>query len=531
MLSDRLQNLETLLREMREENDKKINELKNELACERAAREKEVSSLTVRLSQAEESLSHQEEETSKIWEIQLKREQEVHEVQEEERQRKEEVEAHPFTVIKVSRDKDLWEQTGSDQTFDLVDHEHVRSFHLPNQMLFADFQREVEREVGVPVASQRFWLGLVCGAHAMDLRLLSQSFPTPFSPYPPVSSPSLTRLLFQNRPMVPLHERAKDDILLFLKFYNLVTETLRYVGRLFVKLGQTPADVRGKVNEICGLAPTDDILLFEEIKFELSVMCEALDRTVTFKGGQLEDAVCNAPTRSAERVWRLGLPGVVGVVVGVRSKEHTYDEVVARLAEELGLNDPSKIRLTTHNCYSEQPKPRPSNILYFETLDIPLPELQSLKTLRISFHNSKAEEVSVHNIRLPKKSTVADVLADLKSKVELSHPEVELRMLQLFNNKIFKTFPLTEQIECINDQVIHVYHFNRDVEEKNQALHTFGDPFFLVVGRTETVAELRRRIQAKLGVADKEFAEWRFAFVALGKPVYLHDSEVMATRF
>ncbi|CAI5981532.1 unnamed protein product [Closterium sp. NIES-64] len=296
--------------------------------------------------------------------IQLKQEQEVHEVQEEERQRKEEVEAHPFTVIKVSRDKDLWEQTGSDQTFDLVDHEHVRSFHLPNQMLFADFQREVEREnhtyrstrllnaakEGMTVRGGEVGERGGGGGRGERVRQVRDS----------------------NRPMVPLHERAKDDILLFLKFYNLVTETLRYVGRLFVKLGQTPADVRGKVNEICGLPPTDDILLFEEIKFELSVMCEALDRTVTFKGGQLEDAVCNAPTRSAERVWRLGLPGVLVHFRRLEkpnedafclelSKEHTYDEVVARLAEELGLNDPSKIRLTTHNCYSEQPKPRPSS--------------------------------------------------------------------------------------------------------------------------------------------------------------------------
>lgn len=34
-----------------------------------------------------------------------------------------------------------------------------------------------------------------------------------------------------------------------------------------------------------------------------------------------------------------------------------------------------------------------SDILYFETLDLPLPELQGLKTLKITFHNSKTEEV------------------------------------------------------------------------------------------------------------------------------------------
>lgn len=42
-----------------------------------------------------------------------------------------------------------------------------------------------------------------------------------------------------------------------------------------------------------------------------------------------------------------------------RSKLFTYDDVVERVARQLGLDDPSKIRLTSHNCYSQQPKPQP----------------------------------------------------------------------------------------------------------------------------------------------------------------------------
>nr|GFB16768.1 ubiquitin carboxyl-terminal hydrolase 12-like [Tanacetum cinerariifolium] len=41
------------------------------------------------------------------------------------------------------------------------------------------------------------------------------------------------------------------------------------------------------------------------------------------------------------------------------SKLHTYDDVVERVAHKLNLDDPSKIRLTPHNCYSQQPKPNP----------------------------------------------------------------------------------------------------------------------------------------------------------------------------
>ncbi|KAI8011983.1 Ubiquitin carboxyl-terminal hydrolase 13, partial [Camellia lanceoleosa] len=39
------------------------------------------------------------------------------------------------------------------------------------------------------------------------------------------------------------------------------------------------------------------------------------------------------------------------------SKLHNYDDVVERVARHLGLDDPSKIRLTSHNCHSQQPKP------------------------------------------------------------------------------------------------------------------------------------------------------------------------------
>ena len=91
-----------------------------------------------------------------------------------------------------------------------------------------------------------------------------------------------------------------------------------------------------------------------------------------------------------------------------------------------------------------------SDILYYEVLDIPLPELQGLKTLKVAFHHATKDEVSlltkelfflcplavfyrncceqilwlpcfqvtIHTIRLPKQSTVGDVLNDLKTKVK-----------------------------------------------------------------------------------------------------------------
>ncbi|GFZ00273.1 ubiquitin-specific protease 12 [Actinidia rufa] len=109
------------------------------------------------------------------------------------------------------------------------------------------------------------------------------------------------------------------------------------------------------------------------------------------------------------------------------SKLQTYNDVVERVASHLGLDDPSKIRLVSHNCYSQYREVehlsdmlvhynQTSDILYYEVLDIPLPELQGLKTLKVAFHHATKDEVIIHTIRLPKQNTVGDVINDLRTK-------------------------------------------------------------------------------------------------------------------
>ncbi|XP_057843472.2 ubiquitin C-terminal hydrolase 13 isoform X2 [Cryptomeria japonica] len=252
------------------------------------------------------------------------------------------------------------------------------------------------------------------------------------------------------------------------------------------------------------------------------------------------------------------------------SRLYTYDDVVDRVAHKLGLDDPSKIRLTGQNCFSQKPKPRPikyrgvdylsemlvhynktSDILYYEVLDIPLPELQGLKTLKVFFRHSTKDEVSVHNIRLPKQSAVADVINDLKTKVELSNADAEIRLLDVFYYKIYKIFPLDEKVENINDfywtlraeeipeeeknlgpndRLIHVYHFKKDAS-RNDMVKNFGEPFFLLIHEGEILAEVKQRIQKKLQVSDDEFAKWKFAFLSQGEPDYLQDTDIVSSRF
>ncbi|RWW64309.1 hypothetical protein BHE74_00028461, partial [Ensete ventricosum] len=130
-------------------------------------------------------------------------------------------------------------------------------------------------------------------------------------------------------------------------------------------------------------------------------------------------------------VWMAILP--------ILSKLSTYDDVVERVARQLGLDDPSKIRLTSHNCYSQQPKPQPIKFRGLEHLS----------------------EMLVHY-----------------NQVELSRPDAELRLLEVFYHKIYKQ------------------------------VQNFGEPFFLVIREGETLADVKIRVQKKLQVPDEEFSKY-----------------------
>ncbi|OIT07219.1 ubiquitin carboxyl-terminal hydrolase 13 [Nicotiana attenuata] len=464
---------------------------------------------------------------------------------------------------------------------------------------------EVAKELGIPVPFQRFWIWAKRQNHTYrpNRPLSPQEELQTVGQLREVSNKTNTAelklFLEVNHGLdllpIPLPEKSKDDILLFFKLYDPAKEELRYIGRLFVKSSSKPTDILGKLNELAGFAPDQEIELFEEIKFEPSVMCERLDKKASFRFSQIEDGdiICFQKKPSPEVEEQVRYPDVSSFLEYVKNrqivhfralekpkevdfclelaKSNTYDEVVDKVAQRLGVDDPSKIRLTPHNCYSQQPKPNPikyrsvdhlvdmlihynqiSDILYYEVLDIPLPELQCLKTLKVAFHHSTKDEIEILNIRLPKQSTVGDVLNEIKSKVDLSRQDAELRLLEVFYHKIYKIFPLTEKIENINDQywtlraeeipeeekklgphdrLIHVYHFTKETPQNQMQVQNFGEPFFLVIHEGETLAEIKVRIQKKLQVPNEEFSKWKFAFLSLGRPDYLQDSDIVSSRF
>lgn len=529
---------------------------------------------------------------------------------EKEKRQKEKAEAHLYCHLKIATDKDLADQVGRTRYFDLVDHDNVKSYRIKKQTKFSDFKKTVADDLGIPVEKQRYWTWARRQNHTyrparplradeeelslMDLREhREQGGPT-------TKHALMDLKLFLETPFpepaAPLHKVSKHEIFLFFKLYEPQTETLTYVGRLFAHKNMRLQELFPFMCRIAGFPEDTELDCFEEIKFDPSVMCERIDKRYTLSPqAQLEDGdiVCFQRLLQPEEVQNHRHPYVKGFLEYIRNRrlvnfrkledpkedgctlellrDMTYDQVSEALAQHLKLDNPKLLRLTQHNAYSHQPQRTPikfqainrleqmlqhgnhtNEILYYEILDIPLDELEKLKTLKVAFHSEKTELASEHSIRLPRESNVGDVLNELKKVLDSEYAEKKFRLMEVFNSKVFKVCDPEENIETINDaywnlraevipedqlvvkegeRLIHVYHFNSD-KENPQHITIFGDPFFLKIREDEKLGEIKQRIQAKLGVADEEFSKWKFAFVSIRyPPEHLTDDDTVAGRF
>ncbi|EFJ18164.1 hypothetical protein SELMODRAFT_113245, partial [Selaginella moellendorffii] len=263
--------------------------------------------------------------------VRLKRE-----YDDKEKKRKEKSEAHLYTVIKVvTREDDISEQIGRDIFFDLVDHDRIHSFRVLKQLPFAKFKEEVSKEFNVPVNCQRFWLWAKRQNHTYrPSRPLNEQEESQMVGNIKETATNKTyngelRLFLEIQKAqdtyIPLSpsEKTKDDILLFLKLYIPDKEDLRYAGKLMVKANGRAADIVEKLNEIAGYPSGEEILLFEEIKFDPNVMCEPIDKKLTFRDSQLEDGdiICFQKAVSKEDSQQLSLPNVAMFLEHVRSRQ------------------------------------------------------------------------------------------------------------------------------------------------------------------------------------------------------------------
>lgn len=539
---------------------------------------------------------------------------------EKERRKKEKAEAHLYTLVRVSTDDDFAQQIGTSRFFDLVDHEKVKTFKMSRKAPFSELRQLVAKEMGVPAELQRFWKWAKRqnGTYRPALPLVVESEDQPIStvkesaPLRNTRPGVMTTLnLFLETPLSPgsilTTLRPKLDVMLFFKHYcpDVQPPALQYVGRRLV-----PKDT--KIKELhpllCGLGSlnkTQGLEIYEEVKFEPSVMVERLAPSVTLAAGQLEhgDILIFQRQLSQAEVSAMQCPTAKDFMNFVRNRQpvmfkalddlqgeaviqiellntDSYDDVSRALATKLGLDHPLKLRLTGQNHLTKLPKPqairyrqfeslqdmlmagsynqasvmRPPqpSILWYEIIDLPLPDYENLLSFRVSYHNSKLEEVSQHDVRVSKAASIHELLEELRPMLPAeAHGTCPLRLMEVYQWKIWQLFDPRDRVDTIGDNawhlrvevvpeeeveldqgdMLHVHCLQVAEEAGNQRALACADPFIMRLGPEETVGELRQRVQQKLDIPAEEFASsWKPMLCTFGGAEALADDLVVVSR-
>ncbi|KAL5701003.1 ubiquitinyl hydrolase 1 [Ranunculus cassubicifolius] len=489
---------------------------------------------------------------------------------EKEQKKKEIAEALLYTTIKVARDKDLFEQIGKDIYFDLVDHDKVQGVRVKKEISFKEFKEVVASELGVPVEFQRFWVYASRPDDTYRLRPMTSQ-----EERKTVGELPQQNLFLEEELGSALPKTTHNDILLFVKLYDPEMRQLRYAGRIFVNPRTRPIDILSKLLEMAGVSPSEGIYVYQEV----SRYCKHIDGYKTFYGSSLDDGdiVCIQTDRDGEEMRNPDVHSFFKYlrerkIVEFRSQANheadeiclvlelsrlsTYDEVVEKLASQLGLDDPTKIQLTSpgrsspfkyqgvRNLADMLRWPCISDMYYdslnFEVLDIPLPDL---RTVEVSFRHS------THSFTVSKKNgTYGDLILKLKEKVELSQPNADIRLFSVQDHKISEVYRSNEKIGVLyswrnlhaeeileeeknlgpNDKLVPVCHLTKN---PYSLIQNFGVPFMLVIHQGESLLEIKARIQKKLQVEDEEFAKWKFVCVTLWREKYLNNSDDVSGCF
>ncbi|KAJ3210298.1 hypothetical protein HDU67_005417 [Dinochytrium kinnereticum] len=388
-------------------------------------------------------------------------------------------------------------------------------------------------------------------------------------------------------------DESGGQIVVFLKYYDPAISKIEYAGKLAIPNKSSKIqDFCHIMLDRRGLPPGTPLKLYEEIKPGMVEVLKPKLSFQTAELGD-GDIICFQKDISPQEINELPDPAVASVpqyfenlqnrqvvvfkpkpkerdtarpdVELVLSKKMVYDTVVQKLGERLG-SDPEKIRLSTNSVANAKqvikrsptltlqemlqtgyysPMMAPA-VLYYEELEINLSELEFKRFLKVSFVDKSLKEVGPIDLLLLKTARASDVMELFKEKVKI---EVGgsglLRMYEVTSYRIHKFFADDDLISTIGDfsslyveevpmeelkpleegdRSVNICHFNREPTRGH------GIPFKFILRHGEMFSATKERIQAKLGMNEKDFAKAKFFIVpgGFGKPKPIEDGDILA---
>ncbi|KAF9182032.1 hypothetical protein BGZ51_005004 [Haplosporangium sp. Z 767] len=387
-------------------------------------------------------------------------------------------------------------------------------------------------------------------------------------------------------------QNANDNIMIFIKYYDPFTSTMEGIGKLVVQKNAKVGDIIGTLNEKKGFPANTPLKLFEEIKPTMiePMKVKSTFNQCEIQGGDIivfqKEPTPKELTELATQNMRASIPqyfdyiynriivtfkpkndeeGTLQTYAIELSKKSTYDQVAAKLAEKLGT-DPLHIQFTSASPPSGLPKATikratnltvqemlpPSyihpgsslNVIYYEKLNISIVELESKRLIKVICLGPTMKDEVTHELLLLKTSTVSAVLEALLPKFKFApNGTQKLQTFAAFNGKLMKEYSITEPISAIHDSTnLYVEEIPKEeVEQTDEDLvmncfHYTGDtsrlhgiPFKVVIKEGEPFGEVKSRIQARLGMSDKDFAKVKFNLCQVNRKIsLLNDDDILS---
>ncbi|KAI9898253.1 hypothetical protein N3K66_006613 [Trichothecium roseum] len=398
-----------------------------------------------------------------------------------------------------------------------------------------------------------------------------------------------------------------DMILLLLKHFDVAKQTLNGIGHIYIskekKVEELVPLILAKMGWNNKLGDEDKLLLWEEIK---PTMIEPLKPKQSLKAAELQDGdiICfqKAPDGSDDgvvvkreetpeqqqsadifedaREYYDFLENKRTVKFHVHpsrgdaeqyppfeldlNAKISYDMLVERVGAHLDV-PPTHLRLWTVAAGTNNPKsavrrqinPSLRQILnpgansftqrgdafYFEVLEMSLAELETKKTVPVTWLSEGITKEDSYDVLVAKTGTIEDLIQALIKKAKIAD-EAEggrIRVYETSANRVYREPPRDQPVFNLSDYTsiyaervpeselsaedndfIQVYHFQNEVNRAH------GVPFKLLLVEGEKFVDTKKRLEKRTGFKGKSFEKIKFAIVRRGnysKPRYLEDDD------
>ncbi|KAJ2896431.1 ubiquitin carboxyl-terminal hydrolase [Zalerion maritima] len=249
-----------------------------------------------------------------------------------------------------------------------------------------------------------------------------------------------------------------------------------------------------------------------------------------------------------------------------------YDQFATKVGDELGVegthirfytvngaNGNPKLpvkRLGPHSAslfnilyptgnYSQMTMNQKNDALYYETLDMTLTELETMKVVQMTWLSEGVSKEERYDLLVNKVGTMEDVIEALIKKASLEGEEEagKIRIYETSNYKWFKDLSRAYQVMAINDytnlvaeripeeeihadesevMLISVFHFHGEPSRPHSM------PFRFRILEGEPFKKTKERLEKRIGLKGKNFERIKFAVVKrsqYSKPHYLGDGK------